>query len=129
ATVYSVASHLAPGGGLRMRYRWPTARVMLRGSGITGDQGRRIGADLSYEKVFAERYLIDGRLSLWNFADKLRADANGKTRDATSFGYVVGAGYKFTPESNGMLQFEHDMNRLVGMRYRILALLNVRVWL
>lgn len=129
ATVYSVASHMAPGGGLRARYRWPTARIMLRGSGITGDQGRRVGADVSYEKVFAERYLVDGRLSLWNFSDKLRADANGNTRDATSLGYVIGAGYKFTPESNGMLQFEHDINRLVGMRYRILALLNVRVWL
>ena len=69
---------------------------------------------------------IDGRLSLWNFKDKLRTDGLGNTRDATSVGYVVGAGYKLTPDSNAMLQFEHDMNRLVGMRYRILAVVVAR---
>lgn len=124
-----VASSSAPGGGLRVRYKWPTARLMLRGNGLTGDQGQRVGADLSYDKTLFERYLIDGRLSLWNFKDKLRTDGLGNTRDATSVGYVVGAGYKLTPDSNAMLQFEHDMNRLVGMRYRILAVLNVRVWM
>lgn len=124
-----VASSAAPGGGLRIRYRWPSARLMLRGTGLTGDQGRRIGADLSYDQTLFERYFIDGRISLWDFSDKLRTDASGGSRDATSVGYVVGAGYKLTPESNAMLQWEHDMNRLVGMRYRILAVLNVRVWL
>lgn len=128
-TNFNVATSTAPGGGLRARYRWPTAKLMLRGSGITGDQGMRVGADVAYDKVFAERWLFDGRVSLWRFSDKLRADANGNTRDATSVGYVVGAGYRFSPEANGMLQWEHDMNRLVGMRYRVLAVLNVRVWL
>ncbi|MGZ3474547.1 MAG: hypothetical protein ACXWUG_09745, partial [Polyangiales bacterium] len=125
----AVASSYAPGGGLRARYRWSTARLMLRGSGITGDQGSRVGADLAYDKTVLDRVLLDGRISLWHFADKLRRDANGNTRDATSVGYVLGAGYKFSPEANGMLQFEHDMNRLVGMRYRLMAVLNVRVWL
>jgi len=124
-----VAAERAPGGGLRMRYKWPTARLMLRGSALAGDMGRRVGADLSYDQRIWERYFIDGRLSLWDFKDNLRTDGFGKTRDATSVGYVVGAGYKLTPDSNAMLQWEHDMNRLVGMRYRILAVLNVRVWL
>lgn len=125
----TVASSYAPGGGLRARYRWQTARLMLRGSGLTGDQGTRVGADISYDKTLLERVLLDGRISLWKFSDKLRRDAYGNTRDATSVGYVLGAGYKFSPEANGMLQFEHDMNRLVGMRYRVMAVLNVRVWL
>jgi len=124
-----VASSLAPGGGLRMRYRWPSARLMLRGNGLAGDQGRRVGADLSYEKTLFNRMFVDGRISLWDFRDKLRTDGAGGTRDATSIGYVVGAGYKISNESNAMLQWEHDSNRLVGMRYRILAMLNVRVWL
>lgn len=124
-----VASSVAPGGGLRMRYRWPTARVVLRGTGLFGDQGRRVGADLSYEKTLFARAFVDGRLSLWDFHDKLRTDGAGGSRDATSVGYVVGAGYKLTSDSSAMLQWEHDVNRLVGMRYRILAMLNVRVWL
>jgi hypothetical protein len=129
ANKFAVSSSIAPGGGVVARYRWSTARAVLRGSGLTGDQGTRVGADLSYDKTVLQRVLLDGRLSLWKFADKLRADANGTTRDATSFGYVLGAGYRFSPEANAMLQFEHDINRLVGMRYRLLAVLNVRVWL
>lgn len=131
-----VASSHAPGGGLRMRYRWPTARLMFRGSVLSGDQGRRVGGDVSYEQTLSSRYFLDGRVSLWNFVDRLRTDGSarnglpdGGSRDATSVGYVVGAGYKLSNESNAMLQWEHDMNRLVGMRYRILAMLNVRVWL
>jgi hypothetical protein len=123
------ASSTAPGGGLNLKYKWPTARMIFRGSVLSGDQGRRVGGDLVYDKTLFERYFIDGRISLWDFKDKLRTDGLGNTRDATSVGYVVGAGYKLSPESNAMLQWEHDMNRLVGMRYRILAVLNVRVWL
>jgi hypothetical protein len=102
---------------------------VCRGTGLTGAQGSRYGADVSYDKTIFQRVLLDGRLSLWKFADKLRADANGNTRDATSVGYVLGAGYRFSDQSNAMLQWEHDMNRLVGMRYRVLAILNVKVWL
>lgn len=123
------ASSIAPGGGLSLRYKWPTARLVFRGTALSGDQGRRLGGDVSYDKTLFERYFIDGRISLWDFRDKLRTDGVGGTRDATSVGYVVGAGYRLTPESNAMLQWEHDMNRLVGMRYRILAVLNVKVWL
>lgn len=127
--VPQVATHAAPGGGLRVRQRWATARMVLRGNALFGDQGRRVGADLSYEKTVAGRTFLDGRLSLWNFRDRLRTDGAGGSRDATSVGYVVGAGYKLSNESNAMLQWEHDVNRLVGMRYRVLATLNVRVWL
>jgi hypothetical protein len=129
ARIYASADHYAPGAGLRAIYRWPTARLVFRGSGITGDQGRRVGGDISYDRTIAQRYLLDARISLWDWSDRLRTDRGGGPRNATSFGYVVGGGYRFTPEANGMLQFEHDMNQLVGMRYRILAVLNVRVWL
>jgi hypothetical protein len=124
-----VATSAAPGGGLRARYRWPTARLVFRGSGLFGDQGRRVGADLSYEKTLLACMFVEGRLSLWEFRDKLRTDGAGGSRDATSLGYVVAAGYRLSREANAMLQWEHDSNRLVGMRYRILAMLDVRVWL
>ncbi len=126
---YDVATSIAPGGGLRARYKWHTATLMLRGSALSGDQGRRVGADLSLDKTIRGRYLLDGRISLWNFQDKLREDGDKNSRTATSAGYVLGAGYKITPEATTLVQFEHDMNRLVGMRYRLLAVLNVRVWL
>jgi hypothetical protein len=126
---YDTASSYAPGGGLRGRYKWATATMVLRGSVLDGDQGRRVGADLSLDKVIDGRYLLDGRLSLWNFQDKLRSDGDRNSRTATSIGYVLGAGYKLSPEATTQLQFEHDVNRLVGMRYRLFAVLNVRVWL
>jgi len=126
---YATATTYAPGGGLRGRYKWPTATLILRGSMLEGDQGRRVGADLSLDKVIRGRYLLDGRISLWNFQDKLRHDDERADRSATSVGYVLGAGYKLTNEATTQVQFEHDINRLVGMRYRIFAVLNVRVWL
>ena len=41
-------------------------------------------------------------------------------RDATSFGYVAGAGYKLFPRSLVMAEFEHNMNRIVGQRFRVM---------
>jgi hypothetical protein len=124
-----VANSYAPGGGLRARYKWTTSRATIRGQALSGDQGNRIGSDLNYERTFADRWLFDVRLSLWHFEDKLRTTNTASSRTATSVGYVLGAGYKLSPEANAFLQFEHDSNRLVGQRLRIMAVLNVRTWL
>ena len=122
-----VATQYAPGGGMRVRYLWPTARVTTRLQTLSGDQGDRHGGDVHLEKSFGPRWLADGRLSLWHFSDRTRADANGRTRTANSAGYVLGAGYRLTPDANAFLQFEQDFNRLIGQRMRVMAVLSVRL--
>lgn len=105
------------------RYRTRTVEVGLRGMLQTGDRGRRVGGDLSGEKrVWGERFAVGARVSLYDWEDPLRPD-----RDATSFGYVLGAGYKPSEVADFKLEWEHDMNRLVGQRFRVVGLLNLRV--
>jgi hypothetical protein len=124
-----VATSAGYGGGVRARYVWPASRVSFHGSALSGDQGLRVGGDLAFERVYRQRWLVDVRGSAFRFEDKLRVDAAGATRSTTSVGYVLGGGYKIDRDTNVQLQFEHDVNRLVGQRYRLLALLNVRTWL
>lgn len=105
------------------RYRLRSAKVELRGMLQTGERGHRTGADLSGEKrLHGERFALGARVSLYSWADPLRPD-----RDATSFGYVLGAGYRPAELADFKLEWEHDMNRLVGQRFRIVGLLNLRV--
>ncbi|WP_437580332.1 hypothetical protein [Sorangium sp. So ce887] len=105
------------------RYRTRTTSVELRGMLQTGERGRRTGADLSGERrLSGQRYALGARVSLYNWADPLRPD-----RDATSFGYVLGAGYRPGEFADFKLEWEHDMNRLVGQRFRVVGLVNLRV--
>jgi hypothetical protein len=100
--------------------------LALRAGGETGERGHRFGADLSGRRRFSARY--DGMclLSLWDWSDALRPD-----RDATSFGYVLGAGVtpgpNFFARSRFGLELEHDMNRVVGQRFRALLTLDLTV--
>ncbi len=110
------------GGNLAARYRIAGGVLGLRGSGNFGDGGDRVGGDVYGEKVVETRYVFSGRTSLWQWNDKLRPD-----RDATSFGYVAGIGYLFAPRSRAMFEFEHNMNRLVGQRFRAMLWLSVAV--
>ena len=73
-------------------------------------------------RIFETRYLASARASLWQWNDKLRPD-----RDATSFGYVAGLGYIFDRRSQARLEWEHNMNRLVGQRFRLMMWLTVAV--
>ncbi|KYG05239.1 hypothetical protein BE21_42070 [Sorangium cellulosum] len=105
------------------RYRTRTSSVELRGMLQTGERGRRTGADLSGERrLHGQRYALGARVSLYNWADPLRPD-----RDATSFGYVLGAGYRPGEFADFKLEWEHDMNRLVGQRFRVVGLVSLRV--
>ena len=65
-------------------------------------------------------------LSLWDWSDALRAD-----RDATSFGYVIGGGLTpgptFFARSRFGIELEHQMNRVVGQRFRALLTLDLTV--
>lgn len=105
------------------RYRFGTGDVGLRGMVQAGARGHRGGADINGEKRFdGGRYLTLARVSLYNWDDPLRPD-----RGATSFGYVLGAGVRPVKQADVRVEWEHDMNRLVGQRFRILAILNLRL--
>lgn len=105
------------------RYRFATANVSLRGMLQTGERGHRGGADLSGEKrLDGGRYALGATVSLYNWDDPLRPD-----RGATSFTYVLGAGYKAGEIADFRLEWEHSMNELVGQRFRIVGLVNLLV--
>ena len=82
--------------------------------------GDRIGFDIYGERTLETRYVMSGRAGVWHWSDDLRTD-----RDATSFGYVAGAGYKLFPRSLVMAEFEPNMNRIVGQRFRVMLWLTL----
>jgi hypothetical protein len=92
----------------------------LRGSGNFGQDGDRAGGEFFFDRVLYDRYLAGGRLSLYQWNDKLRPD-----RDALSFGASVG--YKLAKRSR--IRFDQDMNvnRLVGAGFRSMVWLTVAV--
>jgi hypothetical protein len=110
-------------GNLSARYRWAGGVTGFRGLLEQGDRGRRRGGELYGERYFmAGRWSINGRTSVYDWDDKLRPD-----RGATSFAYVLGGGFQPSPVLGARVEWEHDMDRLVGQRYRILAMLNLRI--
>ncbi len=105
------------------RYRFGTGDLGLRGMVQAGSRGHRAGADLNGEKRFAGgRFLTLGRVSVYDWNDPQRPD-----RGATSFGYVLGAGVRPVKQADVRVEWEHDMNRLVGQRFRMLAIVNLRL--
>lgn len=119
-------------GNAAVRYRWPSGDAGLRGMWETGDRGHREGADLYGEQRFlGGRYLVEGRTSLYDFEDSLRDDPtndrSGRGGSVTSFSYVVGGGFRPAKAANVLVEWQHDMNRIVGQRYRVLAVLDVLV--
>lgn len=110
------------GGNLSARYRTGATLVTARGAGNWGDAGDRVGGDVMGQHVFESRYVTSLRTGVWQWQDNLRPD-----RDATSFNYVLGVGYRFAPRMQSMFEFEHDINRLVGQRFRVLLTLNLAV--
>jgi hypothetical protein len=110
-------------GNVGGRYRWQEGGVELRSVGETGDRGHRVGGDITTRQAFDDG-LYDAMvmLSLYDWSDALRPQ-----RDATSFSYVLGGGYSPLSRTRLGLEWEHDMNRLVGQRYRVLATVDVTV--
>ena len=104
------------------RYRTGLTTLALRGAGNFGDEGDRVGADVSAQRVFETRYVASLRTGVWQWKDDLRPD-----RDATSFNYVVGLGYRLFPHNQAMVEWEHDMNRLSGQRFRLMFTLALAV--
>jgi hypothetical protein len=123
ATYFPTNGHpFDEGGDLRARWRTGETEIALRGSGDFGDEGDRVGADLNAEHVIESRYVVSGRTGVWQWTDKLQPD-----RDATSFNYVLGVGYRFAPRSQAKVEWEHDINGLVGQRFRLMLNLTVAV--
>lgn len=102
------------------RYRWHTGKATLRGVFELGDRGRREGLDAGGEQYFrGGKYGASLRGSVFDWRDDLRPD-----RSATSVGYVVGGMWKPSPMADVLLEWEHNTNKLVGQRFRVLALVN-----
>jgi hypothetical protein len=108
------------------RYDFGRGSLALRGGGETGERGHRLGGDLTGRRRFGARYDGLAILSLWDWSDGLRPE-----RDATSFGYVLGGGItpgpNFFARSRLGFELEHEMNRLVGQRFRVLLTLDLTV--
>jgi hypothetical protein len=118
----STETRLTGGGNLYAKAVTPLGKLGLRGDVSTGYVGHRSGAELTVDKTIERRYLLSGRASFWSFADTTRPD-----RSATSFGYVAGVGYLVGERSKVLGEFEHNVNRLVGHRYRIMLLFQTAV--
>jgi len=122
-TAYPTNGHpFDEGGNLSARWRTGETTLGLRGAGDFGDEGDRAGADLSGEHVIETRYVVSGRAGVWQWNDKLRPD-----RDTTSFNYVASVGYRFAQGSQAMVDWEHDINGLVGQRFRLMLWLKLGV--
>jgi hypothetical protein len=108
------------GGNLGARYRIGEGAIGARGLADVARSGDRIGFDVYGERTLETRYVLSGRAGVWHWEDDLRRE-----RDATSFGYVAGAGYKLFPRSLVFAEFEHNMNRLAGQRVRVMLWLTI----
>lgn len=108
-------------GQLAARYVSTLGSVEIRSMVQAGERGHRLGADAGGEKRFdGGRYALGGRLSIYDFTDP-RADSD----HTTSFGYVVGGGYKPIDITRIGAEWEHDINARVGQRFRVLARLDI----
>lgn len=110
------------GGSFQARYKKGPNVIGLRANGNFGQEGDRVGADVYTDRLYEQHYIAEARLSVWQWNDKLRPD-----RDATNLGYVLGAGYKFSQRSRAVVEFQQDMNRLVGQRFRAMLTLSIAV--
>ncbi|HVH47002.1 MAG TPA: hypothetical protein VM925_31880 [Labilithrix sp.] len=118
------SSAIDPMGGANVagRYRIGEGFIGARGAADVHSSGDRIGLDVYGERTLETRYVLQARTGVWHWSDELRAD-----RDATNFGYVLGAGYKLFPRSLVLADFQHDMNRIAGQRFRAMLWLTVAI--
>ena len=108
------------GGNFSARWRSGETRFGLNARGDFGDEGDRVGGDVSAQHVLESRYVFAGRAGVWTWDDKLQPNLS-----TTSFQYVASLGYRFMPRSQGSVEWEHDINGLVGQRFRLLLLLSL----
>jgi hypothetical protein len=110
-------------GNVSGRYRFGSGHVDVRGTFESGRRGSREGGDLGGELRFdGGRFTAGTHLSVYGWSDPDRPD-----RDAVSFGYVLSGGFNPAKVGRFRVEWEHDMNRLVGQRFRVIALVDVLV--
>lgn len=116
------SSAIEPMGGVNIsgRYRIGDGFFGVRGVADVARSGDRVGLDVYGERTFETRYVLQTRAGLWHWDDKLRAH-----RDATNVGYAIGVGYKLFPRSLVLADFQHDMNRVAGQRFRAMLWLTL----
>ncbi|MBX3214061.1 MAG: hypothetical protein KF850_18645 [Labilithrix sp.] len=112
---YYPTSAVDPMGGANLagRYRIGEGHLGARGVADVHRSGDRVGMDVYGERTLETRYVLQARTGVWHWNDKLR-----EGRDATNFGYVLGVGYKLFTRSLVLADFQHDMNRVAGQRFR-----------
>jgi hypothetical protein len=110
------------GGNLSARWHFGEGAIGARSNADFAKNGERLGVDLYGERTLETRYVLSARTGLWQWDDHLRAD-----RDAVSFQYVLGVGYKLWQRSLVFVDFEHDMNRIAGQRFRGMLWLSLAV--
>ncbi len=125
------ASHVSPDllANFAGSYAWTSGFAGLRGSVQTGfgdvsqNRGRRVGGQLSATQAIVPGvFWIRGRVSTYEWHDPARPD-----RDATSFGYVVAPEVQPVQFGKIRVEWEHETNRLVGQRFRLLGIISLRV--
>lgn len=110
------------GGDFSAKHTFTRGNVGVRSDLSSGANGSRYGGDAFGMYTFEKRFLLSGRLSLWRWVDVAKPD-----RSASSVGYVAGLGYQLGPRQRTQLEFEHNMNALVGNRYRVMLTLAMAV--
>jgi hypothetical protein len=114
-----------------VNYAWLSGGADLRGMVQTGfgsdasgnNRGRRSGATISAKQAIVPGvFWLGGRVSTYEWHDPTRPE-----RDATSFGYVIAPEVQPVQFGKLRVEWEHEMNRLVGQRFRILGLISIRV--
>jgi hypothetical protein len=111
------------------RYRWSKGYVRADAMLQTGfgdeatNRGDRYGGSVAAKQdIVGGLFWLGGRVSGHHWNDPTRAG-----RDAASFGYVVAPELLPWEYTKFRVEWEHNMNRLVGQRFRVMAFVTLRV--
>ena len=117
ATYFPTNGHpFDEGGNLsRALAHWRRRSLGLRGSGNFGDEGDRVGGDSRRARL---RDALRRRARARASGSGTTSSGPTATRRASTTSPALG--YRFAPRSQAMLEWEHDMNRLVGQRFRVM---------
>ena len=92
--------------------------------GNWGDDGRPRGRPTSLaQHVFETRYVASVRTGVWQWDDKLQPDRSATTLQLRARRWATAS----RRGRAAMVEWEHDMNGLVGQRFRLMLWLSVAV--